>query len=270
VTSIYPLQFLAERITAGEVEVTNLTSPGQDSHDLELGIEQTAELAEAGVLVYLSGVQPAVDDAVEQNGPEHVVDAAEAADLRPIVGHDEDDGHEHDPGDGDPHFWLDPVRMADVAAAAEQSLAAAYPEHADAFATNLEELTTELKALDQAYRIGLRDCDTDAVVVSHEAFGYLAKYGLDLHAIAGLSPDAEPSPAHLAELQELIGEHGITTVFTEPLSGTQMADTLAADLGLRTAVLDPVEGLSDDTADEDYLSLMRSNLAALRAANGCR
>ena len=49
-----------------------------------------------------------------------------------------------------------------------------------------------------------------------------------------------------------------------------MADTLASDLGLETAVLDPIEGLSDDTADEDYLSLMRANLAALQEANGCR
>ncbi len=108
-------------------------------------------------------------------------------------------------------------------------------------------------------------------MVSHDAFGYLgARYDLDLQAINGISPDAEPSPAHLRELSDLIESEGITTVFSETLASPAMADTLASDLGLETAVLDPIEGLGDDTADEDYLSLMRANLAALQEANGCR
>jgi zinc transport system substrate-binding protein len=105
-------------------------------------------------------------------------------------------------------------------------------------------------------------------VVSHDAFGYLERYWLHLEAIAGLSPDAEPSPAHLAELQDVAQEVGITTVFTETLGSRELADTLARDLGLRTATLDPIEGVGEDSED-DYLSLMRSNLAHLREANGC-
>jgi zinc transport system substrate-binding protein len=91
-----------------------------------------------------------------------------------------------------------------------------------------------------------------------------------MHAIAGLSPESEPSPEHVAELQELIRTDGITTVFSETLTSPKMAETLSSDLGLETAVLDPVEGLSDDTAGEDYLTLMRQNLAALQKANTCR
>ena len=107
-------------------------------------------------------------------------------------------------------------------------------------------------------------------MVSHDAFGYLAaRYGLTVESINGLTPDAEPSPAHLAELADLIESEGITTVFSETLASPELADTLAGDLGLSAAVLDPVEGLGDATADEDYLSLMRANLAALQEANDC-
>jgi zinc transport system substrate-binding protein len=273
VTSMYPLQFLAERVGGAHVDVSTLTRPGQEPHDLELGIPQTAALTEADLVVYSRGFQAAVDEAVEQNGPDRVVDAAEAADLRPADDHEHQDeaaaeGHEHE-GEHDPHFWLDPIRMADVAAAVGGSLAEADPDHAADYEANVEQLREELEELDAQYRAGLADCATDTVVVSHDAFGYLAKYGLVLEPIAGLSPGADPSPAHLATLQELIGERGLTTVFSETLASPELADTLAHDLGLESAVLDPIEGLSDETADEDYLSLMRANLTALRTANGC-
>ena len=107
-------------------------------------------------------------------------------------------------------------------------------------------------------------------MVSHDAFGYLGeRYDLDVHAIAGLSPDAEPSARRLGELADLIREDDITTVFTERLASPKLADTLASDLGIETAVLDPIEGPSDEDADGDYLGLMRENLAALQKAGGC-
>jgi zinc transport system substrate-binding protein len=273
VTSMYPLEYVVQRVVGDRVEVTNLTEPGQDSHDFELGVEETAMLSEADAVVYLAGFQPAVDEAVAQQQPDHVVEAADHADLRPADDHAHEEGagegHTHE-GEHDPHFWLDPTRMADVAVAVGGSLTEVYPEHADAFDAALGRLTEELDQLDADYRRGLAGCEVDTVVVSHDAFGYLAKYGLQLEPIAGLSPGAEPSPAHLAELSRLIEERGVTTVFSEPLAGPELADTLAAELGVDSAVLDPIEGLSDETEDEDYLSLMRANLDALREANGCR
>jgi zinc transport system substrate-binding protein len=107
-------------------------------------------------------------------------------------------------------------------------------------------------------------------VVSHDAFGYLEKYGLHLAGVAGLSPDAEPTPANLADLHELIQDEGITTVFSERLASPRFTEPLADDLGIKTEVLDPIEGLTDETSEEDYLSLMEQNLDALREANGCR
>jgi zinc transport system substrate-binding protein len=254
VTSFYALQYVAERVAGAHADVTNLTSPGREPHDLELGVRQIADVADADVVVYEKGFQAAVDQAVEQNTPEHVVDAGAVAGLV----------------DGDPHFWLDPTRLAKVATAVEQQLAEADPAHRDDYARNLDGLRQDLRALDRDLRSGLSDCETTTVVVSHDAFEYFGhRYGLDLESINGMSPDAEPSPAHIRELQDLIRGSGITTVFAEELASRKLADTLAEDLGVRSAVLDPIEGLGDATADEDYLSLMRKNLAALEKANRC-
>ncbi|HET6562145.1 MAG TPA: metal ABC transporter substrate-binding protein [Marmoricola sp.] len=268
VTSIYPLTFVAERVGGDHVDVTQLTEPGQEPHDLELGVQQTAELTDADLLVYGAGFQPAVDEAAENNAEGVVVEAlGTIAENPPAIGGARPARVIED----DPHFWLDPRALATVAREVEAQLAELDPEHADDYHANATELFTELVELDGRSSTGLDDCDRRTVVVSHDAFGYYGyRYDLDFEPIAGLSPQAEPSLAHLAELQGLIRDKGVTTVFSETLASPEMAETLAADLGLETAVLDPVEGLSDETADEDYLSLMRANLEALREANGCR
>ncbi|HET6625962.1 MAG TPA: metal ABC transporter substrate-binding protein [Nocardioidaceae bacterium] len=262
VASFYPLQYVAERVAGGHAEVQNLTSPGREPHDLELTVQQTAAVSDADVAFYESGLQPAVDQVIDENGPEHVVDATEVVDLEPASA--------EEGGGPDPHFWLDPVRLGKAAAAFEKQLAEVDPDHAADYATNLRALQDDLTDLDRDFAAGLADCAIDTVVVSHDAFGYLSKYGLDFEAVNGLSPDAEPSFAHIAALHDLIEAHHITTVFAETLGSKQMADALADDLGLETAVLDPIEGLSDATAGEDYLSLMRADLAALRKASQCR
>jgi len=281
VAAFYPLEYVAERVAGEHAQITNLTSPGADSHDLELTVRQTAELSEADLVVYLEDYQPAVDGAVDQNGPEHVLQVTDVVELAESGAEggdhaDEDDHageteeeHAEHAGEGDPHFWLDPVRLGEVAAAFAEKMAEIDPDHAEAYDANAEELQADLRALDQEYEQGLADCALDTVVVSHDAFGYLTKYGVHFEAIAGLSPDVEPSPAHLAELQDLIRSEGVSTVFSETLASPAMAESLASDLGLETGVLDPVEGLSEETAGEDYLSLMRTNLERLQRANDC-
>jgi len=272
VAAFYPLAWVTERVAGNGWEVTNLTGPGTEPHDLALDIQQTATLAEADLVVLEHDFQPAVDETVEVNAPEAaVVDAADVVDLMPASEHE----HEHDEsglshGDLDLHFWQDPLLMADLGDAVADRLVELDPDGAAAYEDNAAALRTELEALDQEYVDGLARCERTTTVVSHEAFSYLARYGLQFEAIAGLSPDAEPTPADLARLQQLITEDGITTVFSERLASSKMADSLAGDLGLDTAVLDPVEGLSDETSDDDYLSLMGQNLDALRKANGCQ
>ncbi|MBC2934201.1 metal ABC transporter solute-binding protein, Zn/Mn family [Nocardioides sp. zg-1228] len=272
VAAFYPLAWVTEEVAGDDWDVTNLTAPGSEPHDLSLDIRQTAAVAEADLVVLEHDFQPAVDATVEANaGDAAVLDAAEVLELMPTSDHDhahDEAGHDH--GELDPHFWLDPLLMADLGDAVAEQLAEIDPDRAATYRDNAAALREELEALDQQYADGLAECARTTTVVSHEAFSYLSRYGLQFEAIAGLSPDAEPTPADLARLQELIREEGITTVFSERLASSKMADSLAGDLGLATAVLDPIEGLSDDTADDDYLSLMGHNLEALRKANGCR
>lgn len=273
--AFYPLQYVAERVAGEHAEVENLTVPGKDSHDLDMTVQETAAIAQADLVVFEHGFQPAVDEAVETSAEGAVIDAADAVDLLHSEDHGDEAEHaehageEHDHGDVDPHFWHDPVRLADLGDAVADELADIDPDHADEFAANADELRADLEALDAAYADGLDGCERDIVVVSHDAFGYLGKYGLEFEAIAGLSPDAEPTPSDLGRLQQLIEEEGITTVFGERLAPPDLVDTLAQDAGVATAVLDPVEGLTDETEGEDYVSLMEQNLDALRTANGC-
>ena len=273
--AFYPLAWLTERVTEGtDADVELLTSPGSEPHDLELDVAKTAQVADADLVVYEAGFQPAVDDTIAQNAQGDTLDVAGLADLLPVdesaEEHAEHAGEdEHDHGGLDPHFWQDPVRVADVADAVAGELASLDEGNADTYKENAAALRKDLEALDASYAAGLADCERDTIVVSHDAFGYLEKYGLHIASIVGLSPDAEPTAAVLGELQDLIKEEGITTVFSEPLKPA-LGEGIASDLGLTNGVLDPIEGLSDATSGEDYLSLMKANLTALQTANGCR
>jgi zinc transport system substrate-binding protein len=259
--AFYPLQYVAERIAGDQAQVEVLTQPGGEPHDTTLSVRETALVAEADVLVVAGGVQPAVDDAVAT--------AAEGGTVVDTSSPDFETRSAPEMRADDPHFWLDPLLMADLGDEVADALADTDPDHADAYRENAADLRKDLQRLDRAYEEGLADCARSTVVVSHDAFGYLDRYGLEFAPIAGLSPGAEPTPADLSRLQDLIRNEGITTVFSERLVSPRLSETLADDLDIRTAVLDPVEGLSDETRDEDYLSLMRANLAALRQANGC-
>jgi zinc transport system substrate-binding protein len=283
VAAFYPLQYVTQRVAGGLVAVSELTRPGQEPHDLELSPKQTGDVTVADLVVYEKGLQASVDAAVEQSSAE-TVEAAEVVGLEPMDhdGHDDTDHHgagetadeeaseAHDHGDLDPHFWQDPLKLATVADAVADRLAELDPAHASTYRSNAEALGADLAALDREYAAGLASCERDTVVVSHNAFGYLGRYGLYIEPIAGLSPDAEPTPADLGRLHQLIESDGITTVFGERLVPAELSQTLAKDMGITTAVLDPIEGLTDETADEDYLSLMRMNLKALEVANGCQ
>lgn len=273
-TAFYPLQYVAERVGGKDVGVDNLTVPGQEPHDLSLTIRETAEIARADLVVFEHDFQPAVDDAVETSAEGAVLDVTDVVELVPAEDHgahdeEESDHAGHDHGDVDPHFWLDPLRMADLGDAVADELADIDPERAADYTARAADLRADLEALEASYVAGLTGCERDTVVVSHDAFGYLTRYGLRFEPIAGLSPDAEPTPADLSRLQDLIEEDGITTVFGERLAPPALVETLAEDAGVNTAVLDPIEGLSDETEGEDYIKLMQHNLEALRTANGC-
>ncbi|WP_369252478.1 metal ABC transporter substrate-binding protein [Geodermatophilus amargosae] len=276
--AFYPLQWTAEQVGGDRVDVASLTPPGAEPHDLELTPQDVASLSDADLVVYLQGFQPALDDAVVEAG-DAAWDAGEAADLSLTTA--EEHAHESEEHEGeeehaegeevvDPHFWLDPTRLADVGDALADRLAEIDPDGAGTFRDNAAALRADLEALDAEMAQGLADCAVPTLVTGHDAFGYLAeRYGLDVVGINGLSPSSEPSPAQLAEISSLVRERGVTTVYTETLVDPAVAETVAREAGVQTAVLDPIEGLTDESAGEDYLAVMRADLATLREGQGC-
>ncbi|MGW1102630.1 metal ABC transporter substrate-binding protein [Streptomyces sp. NPDC002540] len=275
VASFYPMQFLAEQIGGKHVSVTTLTKPGVEPHDLELTPRQIGGLADADYVLYLKGIQPAVDDAIKQSGAKDVVDASKLTALEDHgteAGADEH-GHEHhgDEAGADPHIWLDPVKYAEVAKGVGKSLEKTDPDHAADYRKNTDALVTRLDGLNTAYTNGLRNTATKTFITTHSAFGYLAeRYGLTQEGIAGVDPEAEPSPARIDEIHTIAKKNKVSTVFFETLASDKTAKTLAEDTGLRTDVLDPLEGITDKSKGADYIEVMQSNLAALQKALGAK
>ncbi|SDP11221.1 zinc transport system substrate-binding protein [Pedococcus dokdonensis] len=286
VAAFYPLEYAVQQVGGTHVDVQGLTKPGAEPHDLELTPRQVAKVAQADVVVYEEHFQPAVDAAVAQQAGRTSLDVSTAARLDLALvedGHDHGDEHageteeqtetddQHaDHGARDPHFWLDPMRYADVGDAIAARLAERDPGNAAAYRANAAAFRASMRTLDGEFRTGLASCATKELVTSHAAFGYLSQtYGFHQESITGLSPDAEPSPAAMAELTAHIRETGATTVYAETLVSQDVARTLARETGARLAVLDPIEGITSASAGRDYPSVMRANLQVLRAGQEC-
>jgi zinc transport system substrate-binding protein len=271
VAAFDPLQYAAQSVGGDLVNVTNLTQPGVEPHDLELSAQQVAEIAEADLVLYIKGFQPAVDEAIEQQAAGRAIDVSAGLALLAAhedeAGHADEDGHEH--GMQDPHVWLNPINMALIGTAIKDRLSDIDSANAAAYMSNSEALRTSMTTLDQKFSSGLGSCTITTMVVSHEAFAYLAEaYGFTQVGISGLSPEAEPSPARIKDVANIVTQDGVTTVYYETLVDPKVAQTLADETGATTAVLDPLEGLQPDS-DGDYISVMESNLATLKAGQAC-
>ena len=295
--SFYPLKYLAEKVGGEHVSVTSLTPDGAEPHDLELSPKMVDSLSSADAVIYLAGFQSAVDEAIEQQAPKTVIDVSSAAELveagsdanHPAEeesteetqsgetdAHDHDhEGHDHAGHDhhhdmsADPHFWLDPIRMAKAATLVGDKLAEADSAHADTYKANAKALAEELTTLGDTLVAKTSTCKVKTFVTAHTAFGYLAdRTGLTQVGISGLDPESSPSPARLAEIAQIAKDQGVTTIFTEALIDPKVAQTLADDLGITTAVLDPIESQTD--ASKDYAATMNSNIDALTKALDCQ
>jgi zinc transport system substrate-binding protein len=248
--AFYPLAFAAHAVGGGSVEVRNLTPAGAEPHDLEVSPGDVRAVRSADLVLLLGhGFQPELEDA-----------AGDGARVLRLL---DTPGLARFPNN-DPHVWLDPRRYGLVVERIGEALGR--KRAADRFAARL-------RVLDREFRVGLAHCVRREIVTSHEAFAYLAqRYKLKQIAITGLSPEAEPAPRDLERVVALVRETAATTIFFETLVSPRIAETVARETGARTAVLNPIEGLTPDQTKrgEDYFSLMRSNLASLRQALGCR
>ena len=241
VAAFYPLAYAAQSVAPAGTTVTVLTPPGVEPHDIELSPQQVATVADADLVLYIPGFQPALDAALE--GRSNAVDVTAGITM---IGED-------------PHVWLDPLNMVAIGRIIESRLPG----------SNAVDFDAQMNAINAQWRAGTATCAQRTLVVSHDAFAYLAEaYDFTQVGIAGLSPDAEPSPERLAEIAQLVSSQGVTTIYYETLVDPKVAETVAAETGATTAVLDPLEGLPEGY-DGDYVTVMLDNLAQVTAGQEC-
>lgn len=293
--SFYPMYDFAEKIGAGQIDLINLVPSGTEPHDWEPSASDLTNLEKADVFVYSgAGMEHWVDRVLNSltNKDLTVVEASDGITLR--NNHDEEDeedhhedhedhdhedhdhdshshsGHSHDHEDGlDPHVWLNPEYAKKEMENIKNAFVSADPEHKDIYEANYQKYSAEFDQLDDDFRSTIAELPNREIVVAHEAYGYLCDaYGLTQVGIEGLTPDSEPTPRRMARIIDFVREHHVKVIFFEALTSSKSADTVAAETGITTGVLNPLEGLSAEAieAGSDYLSVMRENLEALSSA----
>ena len=274
VTGSFAVAWLASSISDGCAVVTDLAPSGGDAHDLELTASQTASILDADLVIPVDGLQPAFD-AVAESKSSGVFDILDLLDPLTAEDHADEDGHaDHADEDGhenhgllDPHFWLDPKRVSDAAGFLGAEISKLSADCATKVEVTVPAVQAQLEDLTQEFETSLATCSSRTIVVSHEAFGYLADaFNLEQIGVAGLDPEGEPSAARLKEVIDLANSLGVSAVFTESTVNPDVAQTLADALEVGILTLDPLEIAS---VSKDYISLMQTNLESLRSGLNC-
>ena len=268
VTTIYPLMYFTNRITASDasIDVRSLIGSGVEAHTFEPTPADIQLLASADLIVANGlDLEPWLDRALDALSEGHapVIEAANAEDARQRA----NDDHQWDP-----HLWLDPILAASQVKILRDALVSGNPDATDTYMANAAVLLDDLVSLDSKYALRLADCPLRHFVTTHAAYGYLAdRYGLEQLSIGGLSPESEPSPRKLADLVEKVRSLALTHVLIEPPLSSRVAKTLAAETNLDLLAIHQLESVTrEELADHgDYLGLMYDNLDSLTIALGC-
>ncbi|HJP96327.1 MAG TPA: zinc ABC transporter substrate-binding protein [Candidatus Saccharimonadales bacterium] len=263
--SFYPLYDFARNVGGSHVSVTNITPAGAEPHDYEPSAQDLVQAQKSAVFLYNGGTMEPWTDKFVKDYQHVVVKASSGIALHTAT-------LEGESGVKDPHFWLDPVLAQQIVRNIRDGLIKADPKHRVDYTKNAAAYIAKLQTLDRAFSTGLQQCQQHTIITSHEAFGYVAaRYHFTAQSIAGLSPDSEPSAGKMAELAQLARQQNIHYIFFESLVSPRLADTIAQEVGAKTLVFDPLEGLTNEAQKQgqNYLSVQQQNLAALRTALAC-
>lgn len=256
VTTFYPGEFVAHEIAGENFEVQNITPVGAEPHDLEFNASKTSNFLDAKLVILLGqGFQPAIEK-IAKSRDSHTLVLLDSFKV----------------DQNDPHVWLDPKKMEVITKLIANEIVKIDPKNKTAYEKNATSLITKFQSLDTLYKLSLSNCERKTFITSHDAFGQLAaRYGLEQYAIAGTSPESEPTPSRLKEISKIIKSKNIDVIFVEELVSKKVSDTLSIETGARVEVLSPIEGLTKIQVDQgqDYFSLMESNLEKLVDALGC-
>ena len=259
-TSFYTMYDFAQKIGGEKVEITNMVPSGTEPHDWEPSAIDIRNMEDADVFIYNgAGMEHWAEDILKSldNSELVTVEASEGVELIR-------EGKENDP-----HVWLDPENAKIEMEHIKDAFIEADKDNAEYYNENYETYSSQLDGLNQEFEEALSQATNKDIIVAHKAFGYLCKaYGLNQIAIEGLMPDSEPDPARMEEIIQLAKKKKINTIFFEELVSPKVANTIAKEIGAKTEVLNPLEGLSEEQMDagEDYFSVMRTNLKQIKKA----
>ena len=284
VASFYPLYEFSRQVAGDRAEVISLIPSGVEPHDWEPSPQDVVRVQKAKLFVYNgAGLEPWVDKLLRDAKAKGVVVVRASERVALITGEGQATSTARRAKSGakpkgdmhavNPHVWLDPVRAQAQVEAIRAGFAKIDPPNAAAYAANAQAYRARLAALDAAFASGLKQCARRDIVTTHAAFSYVARrYGLTQIPISGLEPESEPSPADLAALVKQVKERKVQYVFFETLVSPKLAETLAREVGAKTLVLNPIEGLTkeEQAAGKNYVSLMEENLRNLRTALDCK
>lgn len=282
--SFYPMYDFATKVGGDKVEVTNMVPAGTEPHDWEPAATDVKNLEEADVFIYNgAGMEHWTEDVLGalDNKELKVVEASRGLTL--LEGKEEDEEETEDSSSDsdasdestdseityDPHVWLNPLNAKAEMENIKNAFVEADPDNKDYYEQNYETYAEKFDQLDKEYKDGLADTKSKDLITSHEAFGYLCQaYGLNQVGIEGLSPDSEPDASRMNEIIKFAKENNVKTIFFEELVSPKVSETIADEIGAKTAVLNPLEGLTDDeiSVGEDYFSVMESNLKTIEDA----
>lgn len=278
-TTFYPMYEFTKQVVGDKGDVELLIPAGTEPHDFEPSAKDLAKISDSDVFVYnspeLETWTDNLTDTIDTKQTE-IIQASKDIKLMEGTEHDHEEAHDHDTQEHeehghshelDPHVWLDPALAIKEVETIRNQLSKKYPDDKAAFEKNAASYIDELKKLDEEFQTAFKDAKNKTFVTQHAAFGYLAnQYGLTQEAIAGISPDQEPSPSRLSELKHYVDDNQVKVIYFEENASSKVAETLSKETGVKLEVLNPLESLTDKQIKdgEDYLSVMRENLAALK------
>lgn len=280
-TSFYTMYDFTSKISGGKVKVINMVPSGMEPHDWEPSPKDIAGLSGADLFIYNGlGMEGWAEKVLESvNNPHLVVveaskgitseEQAHTETLHDGENEEAEHGHSHGDMEYDPHVWLNPLYAKKQMEAIRDGLIQVDPQNKKVYEDNFRDYSAKLDALDKAYRDAEALFKRHEIIVSHAAFGYLCSaYGLEQIAIDGISGESEPTPAKMAEIIDFAAEHDVKVIFFEEMASPKAAEAIARETGAGTAVLNSLEGLSEENLNEgkDYFSIMEENLEALKQA----
>ena len=268
VTSFYPLYFFTKEIAGAYVDVYNITPAGAEPHDYEPTPNDVVKLETSNLVVVNGNLEPWIDKISEELSIKRIPVIRVGANLV-----SQDFINEKGAQVKDPHIWLSPPLAKKIVQIIANNLITIDQVNKTYYRVNASELERALDKLDTQFKEGLAHCQQKDFVTSHAAFGYLAtQYGIRQIGIAGLSPDAEPSAKELADVTSFVKKNNIKYIFFETLASPKLSQTIAAETGAQTLVLNPLEGLTprEIAQGKNYFTEMTQNLANLRIALQCQ